>query len=79
MTTIRIAVVHSRNGEFTTCTPDDSFLSGYKDQMAAACDWHESESTPVDHKFWVEFELPPIPEIPTVQARVVAHDEGDAS
>ena len=76
MSKIRIAAVQSRDGKITTCPPDCDWQDqGYTDQIDAATCWHMERGFAVDHKFWVEFELPAIPEIPTIEGSVIAHDE----
>jgi hypothetical protein len=66
----RIAVVQSRDGEITTCPPDADWEMSGSDQIEAATVWHMESGFAVDHKFWVEFELPTVPEISTVLGEV---------
>jgi hypothetical protein len=69
MGSIKIAVVQDRDGYLTCCGPDDMGKE-HKDSMDAAMSWHLEAGHLPAALYWVEIELPPVPTIPELRAKV---------
>ncbi len=68
---MRIALVRSLDGYTTVCGPDDHGAD-HPSPMNAAITWHLESGHIPSECLWVEVELPPIPDFPSIRAKAEA-------
>lgn len=68
---MKVAIVQAMCGHVTCVGPNDFKAAEHNDAMDAATSFHlEAGYLPVAC-YWIEADLPPIPDVPTVRAQVV--------
>jgi hypothetical protein len=70
VTTLRLAIVQSMDGQVTCCGPDEFREQDHSCQMDAALSYHLEAGRLPAAAYWVNVELPPLPEIPELRALV---------
>ena len=75
---VKIAVVQASCGYLTCVGPNDWCKEGYGDQMDGAVSWHiEAGYMPVA-TYWVEVEIPAVPDVTLLVGKTVRNPPHDS-
>lgn len=73
---VKIAIVQASCGHITCVGPNDFKVADYSNAMDAAIGWHIEAGYMPAATYWIEAELPSLPQVPTIRA-LAAQEKGE--